>query len=129
MITQHKVDPLVCAGNRSGDGHCPLGCRTSVRGDNPRFTVLAKGAVTPLITPLKTSSFTPSLMLSRGREFSPNEDVPQVLSPREGEHGGQGHVLFSIDVTIKQALMAVANLGSNIWQSLIKRKSQNNPFI
>ena len=67
--------------------------------------MLAKGAVTPLITPLKTSSFTPSLTLSRGRELSPNEDVPQVLSPHEGEHGGQGHVLSSIDVTIKQALM------------------------
>ena len=47
-------------------------------------------------------------------ELGPDQDVPQVLGVGEGSHGGQWHILSSIIITVKQALVAMADEASYI---------------
>ena len=54
------------------------------------------------------------------RELSPDQDVSQVLGAGEGCHGGQWHILSSTSITVKQALVAMADKASYIRQPLVK---------
>ena len=116
LLTEGQVHSLVSAGDGAGDADCLVGDWAGVGGDNPWLTVLAQSTVTPLVTLSETFRLDPgALAVFWWREFGSYQDISQVFSSGKGQHGGEGHVLSGIYVTIQQTLVTVSYPCSNVW--------------